>query len=179
LSDYNYAKIYTSIVRSSIWGESSDTRILWITMLVLSDKDGVIRASTSGLAREANITLEACKAALNILEAPDLDSKDQDYGGRRVERLDSGGWKVLNKHKYRDLQSPQQLEWAEQKRRQRAKGVDVPGRPADAISVSGSTNSDKQIQSPTDVTDEQAAEARAVIHRIGEESKRAARGGAA
>lgn len=191
MSDYNYGKIYQSIVRSSLWEESSDTRILFITMVVCSDKDGVILASTSGLAREANITLQACKAALEILQAPDLDSKDQSYGGRRVERIDSGGWRVLNKAKYRDLQSPEQLEWAEKKRRQREKeGTsqgrpgDIPGHPADTVSafVGSKELPDKHIQSPSDIPgrpgDVPPTEAMAELRRIGEESKRAARGGA-
>lgn len=170
----HYAKVFDTIIHSSIWAEPSDTRVLWITMLVMSDRDGVIQASTSGLARAANITLESCKAALSILEAPDIDSKDKDYGGRRVERLDSGGWKVLNKAKYRDLQTPEQAGWAERQRRHRESkegGSHVTSRDPSSTSVSGSTQIKNADEASRDVT---AIDAMAELRRIAAESKAAA-----
>ena len=170
----HYVKIFDSILHSSVWAESPATRCVWLTLLVGSDREGRLRASTSGLARAANVSLDECKAALEVLQAPDLDSKDQSYGGRRVERLPEGGWIVLNKQRYRDLQTEEQAAWAGQKRRQRG-GVSG-GRPRtspDTSSVSVSTTRMKNEES-ADVPGRPDPEALAELRRIGEESRRAA-----
>ena len=114
-----YVKLFASILDSSVWAEDQETRLLWITMLVKADREGVVRASTTGLARAANISVESCKRGIDVLQAPDLDSKDPDYGGRRIEKID-GGWVVLNLKKYREIRTNEQLQAAERQRRHRA-----------------------------------------------------------
>lgn len=34
----DFVKIYSTILDSSVWGESKDTRLLWVTMLLSSDQ---------------------------------------------------------------------------------------------------------------------------------------------
>ena len=98
-----YVKLFSSILDSTIWAEGPETRIVWITMLAMADKDGDVRASASGLARRANVTPEAAHAAVEQLLAPDADSATPDYEGRRIEAQD-GGWHILNYVKYREIQ---------------------------------------------------------------------------
>ena len=50
-----YAKIFKSIIGSTIWKEPNETRILWITLLVLADKHGEIDFNPVGLALFARI----------------------------------------------------------------------------------------------------------------------------
>lgn len=119
-----FVKLFGSILDSSIWGEDNDTRILWITMLVMADANGVVRASTSGLVRRAHVSEEAFRRSIKILESPDLDSKNQDYGGRRVEKVD-GGWMVLNYKKYREIRTMTQLRDAERQQRKRDRERDA------------------------------------------------------
>ncbi len=113
-----YVKIYGSILGSSIWAEAMPTRIVWITMLAMADEHGKVEASTSGLARFANVTLAECREALKALAAPDTDSRTPDNDGRRVEKVD-GGWLILNYLKYREMRSPKQVAEAERKARWR------------------------------------------------------------
>lgn len=40
-----FAKIYERILRSSVWLEDDSTLRVWITLLVLSDKDGDVMTS--------------------------------------------------------------------------------------------------------------------------------------
>jgi len=65
---------------------------------------GIVNASVSGLARLANVSVDACQAAIAKLEAPDPDSRTKDHGGRRIEPVE-GGWVVLNHFRYRDAVS--------------------------------------------------------------------------
>jgi len=100
-----FVKVYGSIVYSSVWRESKDTRLLWITMLAIADEKGYVRASVGGLADLAKLAREECVAALEVLKAPDPDSKDKSNDGRRIVEL-QGGWRVLNKERYRDMRTP-------------------------------------------------------------------------
>lgn len=119
MSDH-FVKIYGSILKSSIWGESKDVRILWVAMLADADSTGFVEGSTSGLARTANLSLAETQAALKVLESPDLDSKSQKYGGRRIEKVE-GGWQLLNYQEYRDRRTESQVKRAERQRRWREK----------------------------------------------------------
>jgi hypothetical protein len=98
-----YNKLFTKILDSSIWLESTPTRMIWITLLATMDQDGFAQyASVANLAHRARIELEDARKAVEILEGPDPDSSDKDEEGRRIERV-PGGWMVINAKKYRDL----------------------------------------------------------------------------
>lgn len=99
-----YTKLSSAIVTSTVWRECPETRVVWITMLALADQHGEVAASVPGLADVARVSVEACRAALERLSAPDPDSRTPDFEGRRIERID-GGWVILNHAKYRELQS--------------------------------------------------------------------------
>ena len=107
-----YVKIFGSILDSSIWQEGHATVRVWFTLLCMADRQGRVRSSFPGLADRAKVTREECRTALAIFEAPDPESKDQDWGGRRIERID-GGWQLLNYGKYRELQTEDQRAAAE------------------------------------------------------------------
>lgn len=98
-----YNKIFTKILDSSIWLESDQTRIVWLTMLASMDQDGFCQfASAANLAHRAIVSLEAAEAAVKVLESPDQHSSDPENEGRRIERV-NGGWMVLNASKYREM----------------------------------------------------------------------------
>ena len=100
----NYTKLFSTIVTSTIWQEPDRTRIVWITMLALSDKNGEIHASIPGLARIAGVPTEACEEAINAFLSPDKYSRTPEHEGRRIAKID-GGWELLNFEKYRQLAS--------------------------------------------------------------------------
>lgn len=88
---------------SSVWAESQETRLVWITMLLLADSDGVVWGAVPGLAKQAGVSLEGCREALRILGEPDPDSRTQAFEGRRIITIE-GGWRLVNAVKYRDMQ---------------------------------------------------------------------------
>ena len=99
-----YTKLFSSIVTSTIWVESDRTRIVWITMLAMADKNGEIQASIPGLARLSGVPVPDCEEAITKFLAPDLYSRTPDDEGRRIEKID-GGWALLNHLKYREMAS--------------------------------------------------------------------------
>jgi hypothetical protein len=96
-----YTKLFSSIVASTIWREDDKTRIVWITMLALSDQDGFVEGSIPGLADLARVTVADCEQAIKKLQQPDKYSRTPDHDGRRIEVID-GGWFIVNRAKYRD-----------------------------------------------------------------------------
>lgn len=114
-----FVKIYGTILNSSVWSESNSTRLVWITMLALADRNGLVRSSTRGLAHAARVTDDECREALRVLLAPDPDSSSPQHEGRRIVAL-PGGWVVLNYTTYREMRTEDQIMAADKKRRQRS-----------------------------------------------------------
>lgn len=98
-----YNKLFTKILDSSIWLESTPTRIVWLTFIAAMDESGFVQFSAVGnVATRARVSLEEAQAAIDCLEGPDDESGDPDNDGRRIERV-PGGWMVLNANKHRSL----------------------------------------------------------------------------
>lgn len=143
-----FVKVYDVILHSSVWLEEPETRIVFLTMLIMADENGDVAASLGGLAHAARVSREKCERAIQTLTSPDPDSRTKDLDGRRIVATD-GGWHVVNHRKYRDKRTQKQIGTAERVRRHRE-------RKATALPV---TN-------VTPVTPEAEAEAEAETERI-------------
>lgn len=99
-----YTKLFSSIIASTIWRADDKTRIVWITLLAMADRRGIVEASMPGLADMARMSLSACRQALDELEAPDEYSRSKEHEGRRILPI-SGGWLIVNYAKYRNQMS--------------------------------------------------------------------------
>jgi hypothetical protein len=98
-----YNKLFTSILDSSIWCEDDGVIRIWVTLLAVMDENGFCKfGGIQALARRANKTPDATAACIHILESPDKYDPEQEYEGRRIEKV-PGGWVVLNAVKYRDM----------------------------------------------------------------------------
>ncbi len=102
-----FTKLFNSILDSTIWQEPLETKVVWITMLAMVDRNGEVHASIPGLAKRAGVTIPQCNAALSCLESPDEYSRTKDHQGRRIREID-GGWELLNHGKYRALLSAEE-----------------------------------------------------------------------
>jgi len=96
-----WSPLFSSIVLSSVWGLAPHVRIVWITMLAIKDKDGLVMASIPGLARAAVVSDSECRDALKTLLAPDPDSRCSQHEGRRISAVD-GGWHVLGHARFQE-----------------------------------------------------------------------------
>ena len=115
-----FTKLFNTLLTSSIWMEDDKTRILWITMLAMADKNGEVFGTVPGLARMAAIDVASCRVSLGKLMSPDPDSRTTTCEGRRIETIE-GGWSIINHAKYRELASriDSKEKATERKRRQR------------------------------------------------------------
>lgn len=115
-----FSLLWAKILDSSIWMESKETRLVWITMLAMKDADGVVRAAHKALAHRARVTEAECEAALKVLRSPDPQSSTPDNDGRRIADLEGGGgWQILNHELYRFSTEAKRAFWREQKAAQR------------------------------------------------------------
>jgi hypothetical protein len=116
-----YNKLVPEIVQSSIWNETAETRIVWITLLATKDMTGYVRGNAMTIARMANVTQEDAQKALDIFQQPDPSSHTPDNEGRRIAPQD-GGWLVLNSDLYREtgMSEANKEYWRVKKAEQRA-----------------------------------------------------------
>lgn len=138
-----YAKLFASILDSSLWSCDYPTRILFVTMIAMADREGYIYASRAGLSRRACMKQDECDAALHALMATDNDSSDKlrnpENEGRRVEEV-PGGWTLLNYTYYRDLRDSDErrVQNREAQRKHRSARVSSGQHPSDSVSPSES-----------------------------------------
>lgn len=123
-----YVKIFESLLDSSVWSESPDTKVVWITMLVMADQYGEVEASIPGLARRAGVSVDSCEKAIEVFMSPDSYSRTPDHEGRRIARIE-GGWEIFNYEKYRFRKSTEHsrevARLRQQRRRERLKSENV------------------------------------------------------
>jgi hypothetical protein len=99
-----YSKLFTSILDSTIWSESVTTKIMWVTMLAMTDSAGCVFASVPGLAKRAGVSISEGETALKCFLSPDPYSRTKEHEGRRIKEID-GGWQLLNYDKYSQAKS--------------------------------------------------------------------------
>lgn len=99
-----YTKLFSDLVASSVWDEDDKTRIVWITMLALKDRDHFVRGTVRFIALASRIPESDCLRAIDILSEPDPRSRTPDNDGRRIQ-AEPGGWLVLNGRKYNEMLS--------------------------------------------------------------------------
>ena len=157
MSMSGYTKLFSSILTSSIWGEADHTRIVWITLLALADRNGDVSASTGGLARSANLDRARCEEAIKVLASPDPDDRSGVKDGIRIEPI-QGGWHIVNYAAYREkMRAVDRTEYLREKQRQhRAKRQQLVNKstivnqsqPIASASSEASTPTAKKLSSP-------------------------------
>ena len=103
-----FTKLHSSILTSTVWREDAPTKVVWITMLALTDRDGFVASSLPSLAHLAGVTVEQAQIAIDRFLAPDPHSRSKECEGRRIKSGD-GGWFVINYEKYRMRMSPEEI----------------------------------------------------------------------
>ena len=103
-----YARVFLQILDSSI-AEDFTLRHVFEDFLKLADhKTGIVDMTRQAIARRLNVPEATLNDAINKLESPDPNSRDSDFEGRRIERMDAHrdwGWTILNWKKYSELKN--------------------------------------------------------------------------
>lgn len=113
-----FALLWSKILDSSVWMESKEARLVWITMLAMKDSEGKVFAAAAALAHRARVETEECQKALEIFLAPDPSSTSPNDEGRRL-RVIPGGWQIINHEQYRFSTEAKRQFWRESKRQER------------------------------------------------------------
>lgn len=120
-----YTKLFDSLLTSTIWcGQDSDTKVVWITMLAMVNRDGIVECTVPGLAKMAEVAVPKVQEALTKLSEPDSGSRNHENDGRRIEAV-AEGWRLLNYDLYRWKSSPE--ENADRQRRYRLRKKRIAG----------------------------------------------------
>lgn len=131
-----FTKLFSSITESTIWCEPDRTRLVWICMLAMADKNGRVWASVPGLANRARVPLVDAEIALAAFLAPDPYSRTPDNEGRRIEPID-GGWRLLNHEKYRSIRDDESIKESKRNyinaRRAAERGVEQCRTPSNSV----------------------------------------------
>lgn len=104
-----YGKIFEEIYHSTLMNFGGDTAYVFISMVVLSDEDGVIKHTCESLSRMICKEVDSVRQAIANLENPDPQSNLKAHEGRRIVPLSwlledqTRGWLVVNKVHYRDI----------------------------------------------------------------------------
>ena len=156
MSGESFTKLFASITASTVWQEPAGTRLTWITMLAMADRNGHVKASIPGLANIANVSIAECETALSTFLAPDRYSRTKDNEGRRIEEI-GGGWVLLNHAKYRAMASDATTREAKRDHmrrvREEQKINSTSGNDDSTVESSGDKQKQKQIQREATATE--------------------------
>jgi|SRR5215475_5237723 len=101
-----YSKIFTQIFKSSI-ASNPEVRRLFMELLVLADRNGILDMTYEAIARVLGLPIERVINGIAELMKPDRESRSKEADGARLVLLDSHrtwGWRVVNYRKYRNRQ---------------------------------------------------------------------------
>lgn len=116
----NYTKLFGTILDSTIWSEPQHVKVVWITLLAMSDTMGFVKGFPDSIRKRAQVSHEECTDALQRLSSPDPNGLRQPFEGRRIKESEDGcGYEILNHGKYYDLLSPQDILDKKAKRNER------------------------------------------------------------
>lgn len=100
-----FAKIFAQIFDSSI---ASDyvVRHVFMDLLVLADRDGVVDMTPDAISRRTNVPEDVVLHSIAELMKPDHKSRSNEESGKRLVPLDSHrdwGWQIVNFEHYRAI----------------------------------------------------------------------------
>jgi hypothetical protein len=100
-----FAKIFAQIFDSSI-AEDHMVRYVFMDLLVLADREGVVDMTQQAISRRTNVPEDIVNHAISTLTKPDTRSRSDLEGGARIVLLDSHrdwGWQIVNYEHYRHI----------------------------------------------------------------------------
>lgn len=118
-----YARVFVQILDSSI-AEDFMVRHVFEDMLKVCDMSGLLDMTRMAMSRRFNVPLDELNRCILKLESPDEHSRDEDFDGRRLERLDQHrdwGWRILNYSKYEAIRTRADVALRVQRHRQSKK----------------------------------------------------------
>lgn len=101
----SYTPLDRSFLTSTLLKEGPVVVACWTLLLAAADKLGESDMQPSAAASLLRIPDEQAEQAFEILAAPDPKSRNDEYDGRRIVKMDNGHWQVVSFGKYQALAS--------------------------------------------------------------------------
>lgn len=95
----------SGLMTSTLLKEGPDVVAIWALLMASADKVGESVMTPSSAASLLRISDDRAKAAWLILTSPDPESRNQEYGGRRMVPTEGGKWFLTSHEKYQHLAS--------------------------------------------------------------------------
>lgn len=151
-----FAKVFDQIFDSSIV-EDHSTRHVFMDLLVLADRHGMVDMTVEAIARRTNVPLAKVKSAIKKLSSPDASSRTPDDEGKRLTLLDDHrdwGWRIVNYERYRDIRDEEarRAYFRDYKRRQRRQQLSTRVRDIPTMSTHADTDTDTEVEAEVVVT---------------------------
>lgn len=102
-----YCKLFASLYQGTLRGRSNEI-LVFTNLLAHTGKDGTVDKHFRAIAEETGLSMDDVKAAIEVLESPDEESRSAAENGARIVRMDEHrvwGWRVVNYGKYRAIRS--------------------------------------------------------------------------
>lgn len=99
-----YTPVFNTVFTGTLHGRWPDTG-LWLCILALSDKHGIVDCTPAYIASVTGLTVTDVEQCISRFMEPDQYSRTQAAEGRRLELVDAGrpwGWRIVNHGKYRE-----------------------------------------------------------------------------
>jgi hypothetical protein len=99
-----YAKLFTQIFDSTVMDLPHPAPYVWICLLALANRDGVVDMTPTAIAGRVRLPLDEIRAAIVRLCEPDPMSRSTEHEGRRLIPVrESYGWRIVNYQRYREM----------------------------------------------------------------------------
>lgn len=119
-----FTLLWSKMLKSTLWMEDNPTRIVWVTLLLLKDEEGMIGTQSARvIAHEARVTEEEAAKALAIFLGPDPESHLENDEGRRLRKV-PGGFQIINHEQYRYSSEVSREYWRVKKAEQRQRDAE-------------------------------------------------------
>jgi hypothetical protein len=165
-----FAKIFAQIFDSSIAADYV-VRHVFMDMLVLADRDGVVDMTLDAISRRTNVPEQMVAHAIAELMKDDRSSRSHEEDGRRLIPIDSHrdwGWQIVNYEHYRNIRDEEarRTYFRDKQREQRAKSKPKVKRQTLSNSVKDNTTVSKKVtQGEADIDTEVQKPSRAKRER--------------
>ncbi len=114
-----------SMFEGSLYVAGWEAIFTFMILITFANKKGEVNMTVPHLSGRTNVPEEILIKGIEVLSAPDPDTRSQDEEGRRIVLIDANtrdwGWQIVNYEKYakaRDMEAIRQY-WAEEKRKRK------------------------------------------------------------
>lgn len=113
-----YSKLFARMYDGTL-SDCWEALVTFQQMIILANRQGQVDMTVAALSRRTGVPREIIERGIEVLSAPDPDSRSPEEEGRRIALIDPDrpwGWRLVNYARYRDLLSREEKRTADRER---------------------------------------------------------------